>query len=111
MSDFLTPDEYEQHKKLRDTRFAKVARSDAIKTELRDSTFVNALLAATQVDAERAMEELAETSPLAAESIALQLVKVRTLVYIRRVLTGVLRAGAAAEEALRAEDSAHNGGE
>ena len=107
MSDL--PPDYVERLKLRDTRFAVLGEAIAVETELRDSHVIKTLLAAVRADADQAMEDLTDISPLASEALALQLVKISTLVYIRRTLNKVLRAGQVAEEAIRAEDQAEGG--
>jgi hypothetical protein len=103
------PDDYVERLKLRDSRFAVLAEAIAVETEMRDSAVIKNLMAAARSDADHAMEALTEISPLNHESIALQLVKISTLVYIRRTLNTILRMGLAAEQAIRAEDQIEGG--
>jgi hypothetical protein len=96
--------DYVASAKLRDTRFALLSRAIAVETELRDSAVIGALMAAIRADADQAMEDLFDVSPLDTNAVAFHIVKVRTLVYTRRVLNAVLRQGQAAEASIRAED-------
>lgn len=90
--------------KMRDTRFAIIGRAIAIETDLRDNETIKALLGAARADADQAIEELSELSPTDINAVSLALVKIRTLVYIRRVLNIILQRGVVAERAIRAED-------
>lgn len=100
----LTFDEIEAIK-ARDDRVRLFSEAIAVETDLRDNPTIRALMTAIRTDADQAMETLAETSPEDRLSITLLLVKIRTLVYVRRALDDVLRRGQAAEQALRAEDA------
>ena len=108
MSDQLPP-EYLAQLKLRDTRFAVLAEAIAVETEMRDSPVIKAILGAVRADADAAMEALVDVSPADQTAVALHLVKVSTLVYIRRTLNRVLRLGQAAEAQIRAEDHSEGG--
>jgi hypothetical protein len=88
----------------RDTRFAMLEQAIAIEADLRDNPTIRAIMTAIRADADQAMEDLAETSPNNTESISLHLVKIRTLVYVRRTLDGILKRGHVAEQAIRADD-------
>lgn len=90
--------------KMRDTRFAILGRAIAIENDLRENETIKALFGAARVDADQAMEELSEISPTDVNAISLALVKIRTLVYIRRTLNIILQRGVVAEQAIRAED-------
>lgn len=103
-------DELIEFAKLRDTRFAILSQAIAVEADLRDNVTIKAMMAAIRADAEQAMEDLAEVSPADALSISLHLVKIRTLVYTRRTLNTILRNGAAAENAIRAEDHRESDG-
>lgn len=81
-----------------------LGRAIAVETDMRDNVTIKALMEAVAADANEAMEQIVYISPLNHEAIAENLVKMKTLVYIRGVIARVLRAGQAAEVALRAED-------
>jgi len=100
----LTPDDIERLKS-RDRRFSVLAQAIAIEQDLRDSPAIKAIMAAVRADADQAMEELADTSPHDTVTMSLHLVKIKTLVYMRRTLNTILRQGSAAEAAIRAEDA------
>lgn len=87
-----------------DPRFEAVAKMIPIESELRDSASLKALLSAVRADGEEAMKELAEVSPTNLDAVSSLLVKIRTLVYMRRVLDNILCQGAAAESSIRADD-------
>jgi hypothetical protein len=98
------PPEYIAELQARDTRFSVLAEAIAVETDLRDNVTIRALMGAIRQDADQAMEDLAETSPNNTESISLHLVKIRTLVYVRRTLDSILKRGHVAEQAIRADD-------
>ena len=91
--------------KTRDTRFAILSNAIAVEHDLRDNPVIKALMGAARADADQAMEELCDVSPGDVAAISFHLVKIRQLVYMRRVLNAVLRQGAAAEAAIRADDA------
>lgn len=92
---------------LRDTRFAFLENVIAIEAELRDNRTIRSLFAALEVDASRAMDELSEVSPLDHAAVSKLLVRVSTLVYIRRTLDTLIKRGQAVEQSIRAEDESH----
>ncbi len=112
MSEHLTPEDNARIK-AREARFATFALGLDVQNELNNSVAVKALMDAVFKDAMQAMEDIAETSPLDSEKIALHLVNIKTYVYIRRVMTRVLREGDLAETQIVAEDRAYadHGGE
>jgi hypothetical protein len=90
--------------KSRDARLKLIAEGVTIQSEMRDSPTIRYILRQVTTDADSAMEELAETSPLDNVSIAKLLVKIQTYVYIRKSLENIqLRADLAAQQ-VRAED-------
>jgi hypothetical protein len=100
------PPDYVADAVARDQRFAVLAQAIAVETDLRDNETIKAIMGAIRADADQAMEELATTSPADQSAIALLLVRISTLVYIRRTLNIVIRRGQAAEVAIRSEDQA-----
>ena len=92
--------------KLRDTRFATLGFSISVENELTNSAVIKAIMQAIRTDADAAMEAMADTSPADQVSMTLHLVKIQTLVYIRRVLQAVLNAGKVAQAAIVSEDQA-----
>jgi len=104
MSD-ITP-ELVEASKARDSRMALIGEHFAVEAELRDSATIRHLLRQVTTDADNAMEELADVSPLDHEAVARLLVKIQSYVYIRRSLVTLkARAGAAMQE-IRLEDAA-----
>src|ERR1700733_3370357 len=103
MSDSLTNDDL-ANLEARDTRFRILADSIAIETDLRDNPTIRALMEAVRQDAEQAMRDLVQISPLDATQIAAEQVKVRTLIYIEDAMNNVMRRGHMAEQAIRSED-------
>ena len=95
----------------RDRRFAILSEAVAVETDLRDNITIRTILAALADDGWRAMEELADVSPENKVSIADLLVRIRSHVYIRRVLEAVKRRGAAAEQAIMSEDQDQDHGD
>lgn len=106
MSD--SPEDHISEAVARDRRFAAVAKMLNVQKELRDSETLKALMGAVRQDADKAMDDLADTSPADQAAIALLLVKVSTLVYIRRTLNVIFQHGRAAEQHIEAEDHAEN---
>lgn len=106
MSDepFAVTPEYIEAMKSRDSRFAMVERAIAIETDLRDNQTIKAIIGAIKADADQAMEDLADLSPADTVAVSGALVRVRTLVYMRRTLNAILQRGAVAEQSLSAED-------
>ena len=98
--------DYVEQAKARDTRFAILSRAIAVEGDLRDNETIKAIMASVREDADRAMDDLAEASPADQVGLAALLVRVKTLVYIRRTLNTILGQGLAAEQAIRAEDEA-----
>lgn len=96
--------DYVEEAKARDMRFKVLAQAIAIEADLRDNTTIKALLAHLVADADQAMNELAVTSPADQVAISGLLVRVSTLVYIRRTLNMLIMRGQAAEQAIRAQD-------
>lgn len=109
MSDL--PEDYIEELKSRDERFAALGEAISIEADLRDNPTIKALMKAVRQDSEKAMEDLAEISPLDHQQIALLLVRVKTFVYIRNTLNFVLNRGRAAEQHIRAEDQSMTGEE
>jgi len=88
----------------RDRRFAILQEAIAVETDLRDNVTIKSLIVAFRLDAERAMEELTDTSPEDKVSITDLIFRIRTHVHLRRTLEAILRRGAAAEQSIRAEE-------
>lgn len=103
----LTQDDMDRLKS-RDARFAVLSRAISIEADLRDNPTIKALMAGIREDADRAMDEIAECSPGDIAAISFHLVRIKTLVTIRRNLNVILRQGAAAESSIRSEDHREN---
>lgn len=91
---------------LRDQRFAAADFAFAIEADLRDNPTIKSLIAGVREDAERAMDELADVAPADVIAISRLLVRVSTLVYIRRTLNRIILRGHAAAASIRAQDEA-----
>lgn len=98
------PAEFMEMLKLRDRRFHFLEASIAIENDLKNNVVIRTLMDAVRKDADQAMEALSDCSPTDQIAVSQHLVKIRTLIYIRRTLDIVLRRGMAAEQAIRAED-------
>ena len=98
--------DYVEEAKARDSRFAILAHAIAVEADLRDNVTIKALFAAIREDAERAMEQLSETSPADVNAISLLLVRISTIVYIKRALNTIMTRGQVAENAIRMQDEA-----
>lgn len=90
--------------KSRDDRFMAVAKAIALENDLSGNQAVKVLMTAVREDAEEAFNDLPNLNPGDYAAVSLALVKIRTLVYIRRVLNIILQRGVVAEQAIRAED-------
>ena len=102
MSDDL--DAYLADAKAADARFRILSDAIAVESDMRDNITIRLLLAALDGDSRRAMEELAEVSPLDNKVVAFLLVRVKAFVYIRRILDDILRRGQAAQQSIEADD-------
>ena len=87
----------------RDTRFAAALRKSSIEADLRDNDTIKAIITAITNDADQAMEELSEISPLDAPAIAVLLVRIKTFTYIRRTLNAAINHGRVAAQHLQTE--------
>jgi hypothetical protein len=97
-------DEYIADAKASDARFRILADAIAVESDMRDNITIRLLLTALDADSRRAMEELAELSPLDSTAVAFCLVRVRSFVYIRRILDDIIRRGQVARQSIEAED-------
>ena len=104
MSD-ISPDLIETAKS-RDARFRIIDEGFAIQAEMRDSPTIRYLLRQVTADADAAMEEMADTSPLDSVAMARHLVKVKTLVYIRKSLLDIQQRAEMCAREVQAEDIA-----
>lgn len=98
-------EEYVRLAMVRDSRFMKIARGDAIKADLRDSAVIKAIMAAIKADSEQAMIELEDLNPGDTLGVSAALIKIRTFFYIKRVLGTILNEADAAEQTIRDEDA------
>ena len=101
----ITP-ELVEAAKVRDGRIRLIGDAIAVENELRESPTIRHILRQVTTDADSAMEELADISPLDSVSVASLLVKIRTLVYIRRSLDALKRRADLAMHEVRLEDAA-----
>lgn len=107
MSDHITPEQIEAAK-LRDGRIRLIGDDVAIGAELRDSKTVQYLLGCIRVDAERALDDLAELSPTNTDAVAKALVNIRALVYVKARLSDIRLAAKNAEAEIRAEEMGYD---
>ena len=106
MSD--APEEYVRAAVARDSRFRDLQNALAVENDIENNQTVKMLLSAFRADADLAMLELVETSPVDAKAISLISVRVGVYVKTKRILETVLTRGKIAEQLLR-ED--HRGNE
>lgn len=104
MSDQVLSTEDLELLKLRDTRFAMLAQAIDVESELQNSAVIKTMMDAVRKDADQAMEDICDISPMDHAGMMLHLVKIRTLVYIRRTLNMVLQRGRVANQSIAAED-------
>lgn len=88
----------------RDQRFAALHQMIAVEADMRDNTTIKALIAAIRADADAAMLELADTSPVDAKAIAALLVRVKAYTSLKRMIEMILTRGKIAEGEIRMED-------
>lgn len=102
MSDAPAPEVQESI--LRDTRFARVYLALGIQEDLRDNNTIKAIMASVRADSDQALDELVDLAPTDANAISGALVRIRTLVYIRRCISNILSHGDAAQRSIMDED-------
>lgn len=90
--------------KTRDSRIRLIGEALAIQADMRDNETIKYILRQITTDADRAMEELAEVSPLDSSEVARLLVKIKTLVYIRTSLETLKRRAELAAVEIRLEE-------
>src|SRR5215469_8617506 len=102
MSEEITQELMERLKS-RDERVAVLDEALAINAEIENSPTLRALLRATQIEADQALEDLASVTPTDHNAI----IKLQAIVYrarfIRDTILGKLKAGERAEISLREE--------
>jgi hypothetical protein len=104
----ITPEMVEAAKS-RDRRIGLIAEAFAVEAEVRDSPTIRYLLRQITTDSDRAMEELADISPLDHTIVAKLLVKIQSYVYIRRSLEDLKRRATVAAHEVHLEDAAAAG--
>jgi hypothetical protein len=105
MSEAITQD-YIADVIAKDQRFAAVADAIALENDLRESSAIKALLSAVRRDADQAFREVGSANPSDTMAVSVLIVRIQTLFYIQHVLDAVLKRGAVAESAIRADDEA-----
>ena len=103
----ITP-EYIASLKSREERFRIIAEAIDVEADLRDNTTIKALMAAAKLNFDQAVAEIVEISPHNAVEISRCLVNIKTFLYMKRALEGVLTRGRYAEQQIKAEDSYPN---
>jgi hypothetical protein len=91
---------------LRDTRFARIHHALGIQADLRDNDTIKAIMGAVRFDADAALDELVDLAPTDVNAISAALVRIRTLVYIRRTISNILTQGDHAQRSIMDEDQA-----
>lgn len=104
MSDEPIPD-YVALAVSRDQRFRDLQEAVAIEHDLSGNRTVVALMRAVKAEAELAMADLADTSPLDTQAIGLISSRVRSYTWIKRTLETILTRGKIAEAEIRAQDT------
>lgn len=89
----------------RDQRFAVLQEAIAVEADMRDNATIKAFIAYVRVDAELAMAELAETSPLDSKAVSMIATRVRAYTSLKRLLETILTRGKMAEEEIRQQDT------
>lgn len=102
MSD--SPGDYIAQAKASNPLFSVLDNAIAIETELRDSATIKSLLAQIRYDADKAMDECADTSPADVTAVSRLFVRISTLVYLRGALHTFLMRGKVAEQQINAQD-------
>lgn len=89
----------------RDKRFAVLQEAIAVEADMRDNPTIKALIAFLRADAELAMAELAETSPLDSNAIASIAARVKSYTSVKRIIETILTRGKIAEHEIRQQDA------
>lgn len=89
----------------RDKRLALVQEAISVGADMRDNPTIKALIAFLRSDAELAMAELAETSPLDSNAVGLISSRVRAYTGVKRMIETILTRGKIAEAEIRQQDS------
>lgn len=84
--------------------FSVLENAIAIETELRDSATIKSILGEIRADADKALEECADTSPADTAVVMKLFVRISTLVYLRRALNTFLMRGQVAEQQIHAQN-------
>lgn len=88
----------------RDKRFATLHEAIAVEGDMRDNPTIKAFIAAIRANADLAMLELADTSPVDTKAVSALMVRVRAYVEIKRMIEMILQRGKNAEHEIRMED-------
>jgi hypothetical protein len=88
----------------RDQRFAVLQQAIAVEADMRDNPTIRALTAAIRADAELAMAELAEISPVDTKAISLIAIRVKAYTSLKRYIEAILTRGKIAEQDIRMQD-------
>lgn len=92
----------------RDRRFADLQLAIATEADQRDSPVFRAFLGYLRADAELAMSELSETSPLDSKAIGLLSSRVRAYATVKRMIETILTRGKIAEAEIRQQDTQYS---
>jgi hypothetical protein len=88
----------------RDQRFRDVHEAAAVENDLQNNRTIKALMKAFKSDADAALAELADTSPVDAKAIALLSVRVSAYIRVKRFLEQILTRGRIAEADIRSDN-------
>lgn len=76
----------------------------AVEADMRDNATIKAFIAFIRSDAESAMIELTEISPLNSKAVAAHMVRVRAYASLKRMIETILTRGKIAEQEIRQSD-------
>lgn len=92
----------------RDQRFRDLQEAIAVEHDLTGNRTIMALMKAVRADADLAMAELMDTSPLDSLAIGLISSRVRAYGWIKRTLETILTRGKIAEAEIRSQDTQYS---
>lgn len=88
----------------RDQRFAILQQAIAVESDMRDNATIRAFVAAIRADAELAMAELADVSPVDTKAVAALMVRIKAYTVLKRMIEIILTRGKVAEADIRMQD-------
>lgn len=88
----------------RDQRFAALHQAIAVEADLQSNATIRAFTAAIRANADVAMLELADMSPLDTAAVSAAMVKIKAYVELKRMIEFILNRGRNAEAEIKMED-------